>query len=121
MDTILQRNIEMILKLLYASTLCSGISLALQGHILHSGHFTYRKNISYSDKSLLISEIAPGEDNVILTYCAVECFKNLDCSAVELCSTAAGNTCRLSRAITKSLTSGKDTCSRYELVRYEIG
>jgi hypothetical protein len=106
-------------------TLCFCISNAMAnskdlqfpGNISYSGQFTYRGNISHSDKSLVISEIAPGVDDVLITYCAVECFNNLDCNAVELCSTATGNVCRLSSSITTSLTSGEGTCSRYELVR----
>lgn len=79
------------------------------------GKFIYRGNVSYSDVSLLISEIGP--DDVSLRYCAAECYKNEDCNAVEICSFSINNVCRLSKNITTNLLSGQGTCSRYEIVR----
>jgi hypothetical protein len=84
-----------------------------------SGLLKYKGNTSYFDKSLLIYETVTVEADVSLRYCAAECHRHVDCNAVELCSTATGNVCRLSRNITTPLTSGKNTCFRYELVRIE--
>lgn len=77
-----------------------------------SGGFVYRGNVSYSDVSLMISDLS-------LRYCAAECFKILDCHAVEICSvpTGSGNTCLLSRTISRSLVTGLNTCTHYEMVR----
>jgi hypothetical protein len=105
----------MIIKLLFVLTLRFCDTLAWNSS--YSGLFTYRGNTSYSDESLMISEIAPGGAGVDLGYCAIECFSNLDCNAVEICSAVAGNTCRLSHKPSTSMTSGNDSCSRYELVR----
>ena len=91
-------------------------SLGVKGNVSQPGHFIYRGNVSYSDTALLISEIPPGEVKLSLGYCAMTCLSNLDCNAVELCSTSTGNMCRLSREITKSLTTGNHSCSRYEMV-----
>lgn len=80
-----------------------------------SGKFIYRGNVSYSDVSLLISETGP--DNVSLRYCAAECYKNVDCNAVEMCFFSINNVCRLSKNVTTNLVTGQGTCSRYEIVR----
>lgn len=82
----------------------------------HSGEFEYRGNVAYSDVSLLISETGP--DDVSLRYCAAECYKNVDCNAVELCSFPTKHVCRLSRSITTALITGQETCSRHEIVRF---
>lgn len=79
----------------------------------NSGEFEYRGNVSYSDVSLLISEAGP--DDVSLRYCAAECYKNVDCNAVEICSIPTKHVCRLSRSIGSSVVYGQDTCLRYEL------
>ncbi|XP_056000515.1 uncharacterized protein LOC125655428 isoform X2 [Ostrea edulis] len=113
----------MIFLLLIVSTPHFCISITMTGtHTIHfrgnstySGTFTYRGNVSSSDRSLLISELAPGKGDTSLRVCAAECHSNLDCNAVEICSSATANVCRFSRKITTSLTTGKDTCSRYEL------
>lgn len=80
----------------------------------HSGEFEYRGNVAFSDVSLLISETGP--DDVSLRYCAAECYKNLDCNAVELCSFPTKQVCRLSRSISSATVTGQGTCSRHELV-----
>lgn len=80
-----------------------------------SGKFIYKGNVSYSDVSLLISEAGP--DDVSLRYCATECYKNVDCNAVEMCSFSINNVCRLSKNVTTNLVTGQGTCSRYEIVR----
>jgi hypothetical protein len=115
----------MVFLLLFVSTLWICVSQAtsnaqIVNYTPYFGHFTYRGNVSYSDQSLLVYEIVAVEADVSLRYCAAECHKNLDCNAVEMCSTATGNVCRISRKISTSLTSGKDTCSRYELVWINI-
>ncbi|XP_052680625.1 ficolin-1-like [Crassostrea angulata] len=90
--------------------------LTFLNHIIansHSGEFEYRGNVAYSDVSLLISETGP--DDVSLRYCASECYKNVDCNAVELCSFPTKHVCRLSRSISSSTVIGQGTCSRHEL------
>ena len=84
--------------------------------VIQSGSFTYRGNVSYSDVSLLISE--EKSDDTSLRFCAVECYKNLDCNAIELCSLPTGNVCRLSKSIHTSFVTGVASyvCSRHELV-----
>ncbi|XP_052678788.1 microfibril-associated glycoprotein 4-like [Crassostrea angulata] len=79
-----------------------------------SGEFVYRGNVSNYDVSLLISETGP--DDVSLRYCAAECYKNVDCNAVELCSFPTKQVCRLNRSITTALITGQETCSRHEIV-----
>lgn len=81
-----------------------------------SKEFVYKGNVSYSDVSLLISEAGP--DDVSLRYFAAECYKNVDCNAVEICSFPAQHVCCLSRSITTALVSGPGTCFRYEIVRF---
>ena len=80
-----------------------------------SGSFTYKGNVSYSDVSLLISE--KDSDDTCSRCCAVDCYKDLDCNAIELCSLPTGNVCRLSKSISTNLVTGVGSCSRYELVR----
>lgn len=81
-----------------------------------NGEFQYRGNVSYSDVSLLILETGP--DDVSLRYCAAECYKIVDCNAVEICALSVNTVCRLSKSITTDLITGKGTCSRYEIVRF---
>ena len=83
--------------------------------VLQSGSFTYRGNVTYSDVSLLISE--QKSDDTSLRYFAAECYKNLDCNAIELCSLPTGNVCRLSKSISTNFVTGAGSCSRHELVR----
>ncbi|XP_061186868.1 ficolin-1-like [Saccostrea echinata] len=80
-----------------------------------SGNFLYQGNVSYFDKSLLISELTPTITEISLSYCAVECYKNLDCNAVEICSSTEGSIYRLSRSISTSMITGGNSCFRYEL------
>ena len=88
--------------------------------VIQSGSFTHKGNVSYSDVSLLISE--EKSDDTSLRYCAVECYKNLDCNAIELCSLPTGYVCRLSKSISTNLVTGvfSHACSRQELVRYSF-
>ena len=83
--------------------------------VYQTGSFTYKGNVSYSDVSLLISE--QESDDTSLRYCAAECYKNLDCNAIELCSLPTGNVCRLSKSISTNFVTGVGSCSRHELVR----
>ena len=83
--------------------------------VLQSGSFTYKGNVSYSDVSLLISE--QESDDTSLRYCAAECYIDLDCNAIELCSLPTGNVCRLSKSISTNFVTGAGSCSRHELVR----
>jgi hypothetical protein len=107
----------MILKLMFVFHLRFGVTLA--GNVSTFGYFTYRGNVSYSDLSLLISEIAPRNAGISPRYCAVRCLSNLDCNAVETCSAATGSICRLSSTLVTVLTPGKnESCSRYEMVRF---
>ena len=78
------------------------------------GSFMYRGNVTYSDVSLLISE--KDSDTSIVRFCAAECYENLDCNAIELCSLPTGNVCRLSKSISTNFVTGVGTCSRHELV-----
>ncbi|XP_062587736.1 ficolin-1-like [Saccostrea cucullata] len=80
-----------------------------------SGKFIHQGNVSYFDTSLMISELTPAVSEISLRYCAVECYKNLDCNAVEICSSETGTICRLSSSIFKSMVTGSNTCFRYEL------
>ena len=83
-----------------------------------SGNFTYKGNVTYSDVSMLISE--ENADDISLRYSAIDCYKNLDCNAIELCSLPTGNVCRLSKSISKNLVTGVGSCSRHELVRNTV-
>ena len=83
--------------------------------VYQTGSFTYKGNVSYSDVSLLISEQKSYDTS--LRYCAAECYKNLDCNAIELCSLPTGNVCRLSKSISTNFVTGVGSCSRHELVR----
>ncbi|XP_061186864.1 ficolin-1-like [Saccostrea echinata] len=80
-----------------------------------NGKFVYRGNISYSDESLLLYELSPTITEISLRYCASECYKDLDCNAVEICSSVAGTICRLSKSISTSLVNGPNTCTRHEM------
>ncbi|XP_062614572.1 ficolin-1-like [Saccostrea cucullata] len=80
-----------------------------------TGNFLYRGNVSYFDKSLLISELTPTITDISLRYGSLECLKNPDCNAVEICSSVEGSIFRLSTSISKSFQTGSDTCFRYEL------
>ncbi|XP_062614573.1 ficolin-2-like [Saccostrea cucullata] len=82
--------------------------------IVH-GNFAYQGNVSYIDTSLMISELNPTISDMSLRYGAVECYKNLDCNAVEICSSETGTIFRLSSKIATSLQTGSNTCLRYEL------
>ncbi|XP_061186865.1 tenascin-R-like [Saccostrea echinata] len=87
----------------------------LEATIVH-GNFVYQGNVSYFDKSLLISELTPTITEVSLRYGAVECYKNLDCNAVEICSSVTGKIFRLSSSISTAMVTGNNTCFRYELM-----
>ncbi|XP_062595688.1 fibrinogen-like protein A, partial [Saccostrea cucullata] len=83
--------------------------------IIVHGNFLYQGNVSYLDTSLLISELSPTITEMSLRYGAVECYKNLDCNAVEICSLETGTVLRLSSKISTSMQNGNKTCLRYEL------
>ncbi|XP_048742448.2 fibrinogen-like protein 1 [Ostrea edulis] len=78
-------------------------------------YFTYRGDVSYDDQNETLS-VFDLSDFMTKSRCAQNCMNNLQCNAIEVCTAASGDTCRLSsgRRDTGTAITGP-LCKRFQM------